>query len=728
MDVNPASATLQLRQLVLDQKPRVKPRKSAPRRRATLAPLSKERLPLTIELIHKRMHDPISLQWLVDDFIESAGEGLESRVDLFVRAGLPIDRTHTVLGYTAMHAAANQPDGRVMARLIRAGANVNTAATTASTPLHTAVMFGNQTCVEQLLRHDASKLPGPDLMTPFDVAQEFQCGAIQVLLQGSCPGSSNIGVPRPPARLSCFLSEPSSLHLRWEPGLVSSRRPATCPSATLQYRVKWKLASAVEPAAAVCGDTSHVLRGLVPATLYEVTVQAGNAAGWSSDSSPLAVCTAASVPTAPKAPRVTSVADKFIKMLLPLPEANGVEVDKLSVLVQRTGSISLSTTDAFMSLMDVKATDGAWTQLWTGEPSQLPARRDQCREFVATGLTPGHVYYFRLKAANSLDAPKMVHRSATSLALIWPKPYSPYDIDAYELQYRSVGSSDWVVVSSRIRDQHFAVENLVPATAYQFQVRPHFAFVPPGEADWENLDNCAVSPVYHTEGAAPEGPTDIRMLARSQTTMEVTWAAPRCNGFVVLTYELQRQVMKERAASSLLAGAELDPTAPWITVTNAVPVEFESVHVPDLGVGTPYSFRIRARNALGWGPYGAPSMAFWTHAFLPPTPPVATAKTSYSLTLAWSDQADVNNQHDQKEYFEVHICALPAYSPHDLLCSTVTCDVWTLVDDRVAARSCVVPNLSALAWYCFRVRAWVRHRGWTEFSDESAPIQTLRRM
>ncbi|KDO28035.1 hypothetical protein SPRG_20197, partial [Saprolegnia parasitica CBS 223.65] len=63
-------------------------------------------------------------------------------------------------------------------------------------------------------------------------------------------------------------------------------------------------------------------------------------------------------------------------MLLPVPEPNGLEIQKLAVLVQRTGSINLSTTDAFMSLMDVKAVDGAWTQLWVGDPTKLDLKSD----------------------------------------------------------------------------------------------------------------------------------------------------------------------------------------------------------------------------------------------------------------------------------------------------------------------------------------------------------------
>ncbi|OQS06389.1 hypothetical protein THRCLA_20387 [Thraustotheca clavata] len=688
------SATL--RQLVLDQ--RKGPRKATSK---PLEPLEKKgaRLPLTVELIHKRMHDPISLQWLVDDFIESAGEGLESRVDLFIRAGLPIDKTHTVLGYTALHAAANLSDGRVMARLIRAGANVNTPANNTFTPLHTAVMFGNQTCVEQLLRHDAAKLPGRvGFLSP----------------------------PRPPARVVCELREPFSLHLNWEPGISKQ------PTHILEYKVNWYLPSAQDCAQATCQSTKFIICGLVPATTYEVTVQARNTAGWSENSVPIIMRTTESVPTAPSAPRITSVADKFMKMQLKLPEDNGFPILKLCVQAQRTGSINLSTTDAIMSLMDVKTVESSWSQLWLGEPNQLPTVGRNTLEFIATGLTPGQVYFIRIKAANALgwsdagdvsdDAPKMVQRSATSIQLIWPKPYSAYEIDYYKLTYRNVGSSDWALVSDRIRSQSFNVQKLVPATAYQFLVRPHYTSVPTNIPEWEDESYCTVSPVYHTEGMTPEPPMDLVLVSRTQTSMELTWTTPRCNGFVVLNYELQQQVMTDREGSAIE-----DLNMPWICVSNSIHVDEVKVSVVELHVGTPYRFRVRARNSLGWGVYGTPSQAFWTHAFLPPTPPVANSKTSHSLGIIWDDQPDINCKLDQKEYFELQVCGLPSYSPLDAI-SKFTCDNWVLVDDSCRFKECNVPNLSALSWYCFRVRAWVRYRGWTEFSGVSDPIQTLRRM
>ncbi|KAF0733693.1 hypothetical protein AaE_009177, partial [Aphanomyces astaci] len=159
-------------------------------------------MPLHLKTIRKRMQEPTSLQMQIDDFIESAGEGLDDRVDQYVRAGLPIDRTHTVLGYTALHAAANQPDGRVMARLLRAGANVNATAMVLQlglfvvvvltktvqnhqgTALHAAVLYNNQSGVEKLLQHQAHRLArAQGDVVPADIAMEYGRRTIHNILK-----------------------------------------------------------------------------------------------------------------------------------------------------------------------------------------------------------------------------------------------------------------------------------------------------------------------------------------------------------------------------------------------------------------------------------------------------------------------------------------------------------------------------------------------------------------
>ena len=73
------------------------------------------------------------------------------------------------------------------------------------------------------------------------------------------------------------------------------------------------------------------------------------------------------------------------------------------------------------------------------------------------------------------------------------------------------------------------------------------------------------------------------------------------------------------------------------------------------------------------------------------------------------------------------MCRLWTYSLQDSI-GQIQCDVWEVIENHCSRRECTVPNLAALGWYCFRVRSWIRNRGWTEFSDISEPIQTLRRM
>ncbi|KAH9075478.1 hypothetical protein Ae201684P_004157 [Aphanomyces euteiches] len=591
------SATNQLRLLVLAQT-KEKRRRRKPK---SLDPLKPSCRPaLNLQTIRKRMLEPTTLQMLVDEFIESAGEGLEDRVDMFIRAGLPIDRTHTVLGYTALHAAAHQADGKVMARLIRAGANVNALSKTHTTPLHTAVLYGNQASVEKLLGNKAERnIHDRANMAPTDVAIENDRQEINVLLQET-------------------------------------------------------------------------------------------------------------VPTAPKAPRILSVSDKSVKMQVFLPESNGHPLDRIRVLVQKTGSINLSDTSGIVTLMDVKTNELAWVQLWDGSPIDLPSVRGDAsiREFVAQGLSPGHIYYFRIKAANTLDAPKLVHKTGTSLGLIWPKPYSAFEIDCYKLEYKIVAAPEWTIVSTRIHDQKFTVTNLLPATAYVFRVRPHYSKVPIDVSEWEDPANCAVSPIYHTQGTVPDAPSNIELLSRSQTSLELSWKTPRCNGHVCLNYELQKQQMLVGPTDhNDFSQALVDPSAIWEVVSNAIDVDCFSFHVNGLTHGLPYRFRLRARNALGWSPDGEPSNAFFTH----------------------DQAADLNDMIDMKEYFEVQVCVLRKYCAHDAI-PEIHIETWDVVKDRCVERKCVVSNLSALTWYCFRVRSWIRYRGWTEFSDPSKPIQTLRRM
>jgi hypothetical protein len=111
--------------------------KSRKRRPLTLAPLDyeshsaatatspnhgEERAHVSVQ---KQIQGPVSLQWLIDDFVQAAGTGKIEKVDHYIRGGIPIDMKHSVLHQTALHASAALKEDSVTRHLLQAGANVD---------------------------------------------------------------------------------------------------------------------------------------------------------------------------------------------------------------------------------------------------------------------------------------------------------------------------------------------------------------------------------------------------------------------------------------------------------------------------------------------------------------------------------------------------------------------------------------------------------------------------
>jgi ankyrin repeat protein len=68
------------------------------------------------------------MQALIDTFVESAINGQDKQVDIFLRHGIPIDAKHSVLGYNALYASTALKDPKIMQCLIQGGANVQQVA------------------------------------------------------------------------------------------------------------------------------------------------------------------------------------------------------------------------------------------------------------------------------------------------------------------------------------------------------------------------------------------------------------------------------------------------------------------------------------------------------------------------------------------------------------------------------------------------------------------------
>lgn len=338
------------------------------------------------------------------------------------------------------------------------------------------------------------------------------------------------------------------------------------------------------------------------------------------------------------APTITEVGDSFIRMRLQLPQRNGSEIIRISIQSQCTGGIASVTTRSFRRLLKPQDHDHAWESIISDvrlmrscdvdandtPPTTLDTNGvlEDCKEFIATGLAPGRVYYFRGKACNQSgwspdgetsdgictnDCPKVVHKAARSMTLVWAKPYSTEHIDCYELQARVSTSTEWDTIASEISDQRLVLRDLVPATAYSFRIVPHSAL-----RGWGDAQICTCSPFVTTDAAPPDPPIHFHVLARTAHSIAVAWGMPRCNGHVVQSYLLQYRCVPRSSSSGTQQTDDLGD-ARWRDAGSAIPVDYQRFVVDQLQRGHGYQFRVSARNSLGDGPFLSIDDIVWTY-------------------------------------------------------------------------------------------------------------------
>lgn len=339
---------------------------------------------------------------------------------------------------------------------------------------------------------------------------------------------------------------------------------------------------------------------------------------------------------------ITEVSDCFIRMRIQLPQSNGSEITRVSIQSQCTGAIAAVTTSSFRRLLKPQDHEHAWENIIsdvsllrncdpldtiaagaTSTTVDVDTILEGYKEFVSTGLAPGWVYYFRVKAWNQCgwspdgeisdgictnDCPKMVTKTARSMQLVWAKPYSTEHVDCYELQARVSTSTRWELIASQISGQSLDVKDLIPATAYSFRIVPHYAF-----SGWGDAQKCSCSPLLSTNSAPPEPPVKFRVLDRTAHSITVFWEMPRCNGHIVESYVLQYRCVPISPQALLASDTNGADEPQWTEASGAVPVDFVSVLVDNLERGRPYAFRVSARNSLGESAFLDHDHLVWTY-------------------------------------------------------------------------------------------------------------------
>lgn len=219
-------------------------------------------------------------------------------------------------------------------------------------------------------------------------------------------------------------------------------------------------------------------------------------------------------------------------------------------------------------------------------------------------------------------------------------------------------------------DSSCTVSGLEPYTSYTFRVRA------------VNAVGSSLSEAYafQTAPAAPSVPQGLRLQHASPAALSVAWQPPLADhGSPVSGYQL------EWARGGRPAGL---PAGAWRQAYQGTATQAQ---IPALEAGIRYQLRVRAGNAVGWGPWSEP-LAAATAPDVPAAPAGLTAKAvGTTVRAAW--EAPEDNGAPISAY---ELEAAPATGGGDFALAATASG---------GAQSARVPQLEANCGYRLRVRA-----------------------
>lgn len=309
----------------------------------------------------------------------------------------------------------------------------------------------------------------------------------------------------------------------------------------------------------------------------------------------------ASPPNAPAAPSLSSITDDKIRASVSPPANNGAGIDAYDFQFSTNSNMSGGT-----------------------------VRNNPGPTLDITGLSAGTRYYIRVRAHNSagwgawgatsnattLDTPSAptglsaTASSASAIGLTWsaPSDNGGASITSYDVQRAANSSftSGLVTVSTTSRSYSFA--GLSTGTTYYFRVRARNSV---GAGDWSTTDSA-------TTWETPSAPTSLSTSSPTTSSITVGYAAPLFNGGTAVTeYQVQRATNSEF-------------TSGVVTITDAGSPTLVSGLTP----ATIYFFRVRARNAVGYGDWTGATSARTTAAGVNLT---SLTSTTTVITATWTD-------------------------------------------------------------------------------------------
>ncbi|KAK8763992.1 hypothetical protein V5799_033399 [Amblyomma americanum] len=385
-------------------------------------------------------------------------------------------------------------------------------------------------------------------------------------------------------------------------------------SAITQYALHWKTSDGLwQDTMSVSGlETKATIRGLLPATTYQLRVRAHNALGIGEYSAPIEFTTSKEPPRfPPKNVQATATNTRTISVSFDNPRRSSSDDEIEGFYV---GYRELSSTEAFTfktfeapsQLISSPASRGG-----DGRPVDMVGPSDAAEpsphrlSYELTGLRRSTEYVVTVQAFNSkgagpqsevvrvrtmeFDPPsapllRVGATTARSISLHWEnEQLQDSPIIGYSVYYKEAAGGDWHEVSVPPDRRAFTLSDLRCGTEYLVYIRAanRAGRGPQGE-----------TLSVRTNGGRPVEPDPSRLFEVNSTFVVLHLDAWEGGGCPVLYFVVQyRQEQRASSPSS--------PTSEWTLHSNNVVPQQQLVHLADLIPGSWYTLLMSAHNDAG---------------------------------------------------------------------------------------------------------------------------------
>lgn len=210
--------------------------------------------------------------------------------------------------------------------------------------------------------------------------------------------------------------------------------------------------------------------------------------------------------------------------------------------------------------------------------------------------------------------------TTSSLQVSWTAPEfdGGADVVNYEVEYRVVGSTEWVPFTREVSEATLVVVTaLASDTSYEFRVAAANVMLTGAYTQ--------TTTATRTLSGGPGAPTNVVAAAPTATHIRVSWAAPSATGTSpIIDYVVEYRTLTAQT---------------WSSASHVRSIR-TSMTVTGLAAGTTYVFRVAAVNTAGPGEYSAESNAVAT-LVLPGAPgkPKIVTRSSTSVSISWTAAA-----------------------------------------------------------------------------------------